>query len=138
MTEGLETEILVVSYNTRELLDGCLTSIERTTDGRRVGVAVWDNASSDQSAEMVAERHPSARLVRSDSNLGFGAANNRLAASSTARYLLLLNSDTLLTEDIISPLREVLETWPTPPSTGPRLVWGDGSDPGFEPALSRR
>src|SRR5690349_16467393 len=99
-----EVEVLIVSFNTRSLLDDCLGSIERYLDPS-VAVAVWDNDSADGSAEMVAERFPQTRLVRSEENLGFGAANNRLAASSRAEYLLLLNSDTLLTEDLVSPLK---------------------------------
>jgi GT2 family glycosyltransferase len=121
-------EVLVVSYNTRELLADCLASLEahRPTEHVEMRVAVCDNGSTDGSADMVSSRFPEVRLVRQARNLGFARANNLLAASSTADYLLLLNPDTVLIEDVVRPLLRVLLSDPRIVVVGPRLVFPDG------------
>jgi GT2 family glycosyltransferase len=76
---------------------------------------------------MVSSRFPEARLLRQAGNLGFARANNLLTASSTADYLLLLNPDTVLVEDAVTPLLRVLLSDPQIVAVGPRLVFPDGS-----------
>jgi GT2 family glycosyltransferase len=121
-------EILIVSYNTRDLLRTCLRSIGEFAPGHHdVRVAVFENASSDGSAAMLEEEFPHTRLVKSDRNLGFAAANNALAKASSAEYLLLLNGDTEWVEDLTSPLIEALQSRPDAVVVGPRLEWPDGS-----------
>jgi N-acetylglucosaminyl-diphospho-decaprenol L-rhamnosyltransferase len=85
--------VAVVSYDTRELLDRCLRALARDAEG---GAEVWvvDNASSDGSAAMVAERHPWARLHASTENLGFGAAVNLVASRTETPWLVAANADT--------------------------------------------
>ena len=122
-------DVLVVSFHTRELLRGCLASVLRfrpAPEDVELRISVLDNDSSDGSAEMVATEFPFVRLVESAENLGFGRGNNELAATSSADYLLLLNSDTIWAEDIVTPLLEVLRTWPDAGVVAPRLVGADG------------
>jgi GT2 family glycosyltransferase len=122
-------EVLIVSYNTRELTLGTLRSLRAwapSRPGLRIGVAVLDNASADRSADAVAAEFPEVRLVRSDENLGFGKANNLLAQGSDADYLLLLNSDTILVEDLVGPLLAELTRDPGNAITAPRLEFPDG------------
>lgn len=90
----------MVSYNTRELLAKCLASVEEDADE----VIVVDNASTDGSAEMVARRYPRARLVRNETNLGFGAANNLGIGLAQNELVLLLNSDAEATPGAIERL----------------------------------
>lgn len=93
--------VIVVSFNTRDLLRACLQSIIAECKGLPAGltgeILVVDNASSDGSAEMVEEEfaHSSCpiRLIRSKVNLGFAAANNLAMEAALGRYLVLLNSD---------------------------------------------
>ena len=83
----VQVEAIIASYNTRELLRECLTTLFKQAPGTldvRVHAAVLDNGSSDGSADMVAAEFPDVRLVRSDTNLGFARANNVLAGSSTS------------------------------------------------------
>lgn len=80
--------VVVVSFNTREKLARCLACIEPEHE-----VIVVDNQSTDGSAEMVQNRFPSVRLIRNDTNRGFGAANNQGIDASTRELLLFLNSD---------------------------------------------
>ncbi len=122
-------DALIVSFNTREAVRDTLTSLLRhppPADVAELRVSVFDNDSSDGSADMIAREFPDARLVLSAVNLGFGRANNRLASTSTADYLLLLNSDMILTEDIVSPLMRALGEDPRLIAAGPRLVHPDG------------
>jgi GT2 family glycosyltransferase len=120
-------DVLVVSFNTKDILRDCLASLERhRPPGADLQVSVLDNASQDGSADMVAAEFPAARLVRSQENLGFARGNDALAAGSTATHLLLLNSDTVLTEDLVTPLLEALESDPAIALAGPRLVYPDG------------
>jgi GT2 family glycosyltransferase len=122
-------EALIVSYNTRALLAECLASLQAHGPAGHfeLRVAVCDNASTDGSAEMVASRFPDARLTRQAENLGFARANNLLASSSVADYLLLLNPDTVLIEDLVTPLLRVLVADPRVIVVGPRLVSPDGA-----------
>jgi N-acetylglucosaminyl-diphospho-decaprenol L-rhamnosyltransferase len=122
-------EILIVSFNTAGLLADCLSSIEAhrpQVDVATVFIAVFDNASGDGSADLVRERFPWVRLVTSDDNIGFAKANNRLAAQSIADYVLLLNSDTRLTTDLVAPLLAALVSDPDAVIASPRLVFPDG------------
>lgn len=80
--------VIVVSFNTRDLLRECLASIEPVHE-----VIVVDNASGDGSADMVAKEFPSAIVIRNERNLGFGAANNRGMDAASGELILLLNSD---------------------------------------------
>ena len=80
--------VIVVSYNTREQLLRCLGCIEPMHE-----VIVVDNASSDGSAEMVASDFPHVKLIRNESNRGFGSANNQGLDAMTRKFALFLNSD---------------------------------------------
>ena len=129
MTSQPLVDVLIVSYNSRDDLATCLASHERwrpAADGPRVQVRVFDNASIDGSADMVATRFPGVELVRSQVNLGFARANNELVATSSADYVLLLNPDTVLLQDVVTPLLEVLESDSRIALAGPRLIYPDG------------
>ena len=117
---------IIVSFNTRDLLDACLASVYRHTTGLSFEVVVVDNASHDGSPSMVREKYPQAILVESGGNLGFGRANNLGFSRSHARYILLLNSDALLLEDTGAALVRFLEAHPRAGIVGPDVVLPDG------------
>lgn len=122
-------EAIIVSYNTRDILRDALASLRRYPPPEQLAtlsVAVFDNASSDGSPEMVETEFPEVRLVRGDQNLGYGLANNILARSSSADYVMLLNSDVVLTADVVEPLLNALEREPAAILASPRLVFPDG------------
>jgi GT2 family glycosyltransferase len=91
--------VIVVSWNTRELLRGCLLSIRRHLSATAHEIIVIDNASSDGSAEMVEAEFPEALVIRNAENIGFGAANNLAMSAARGEYFLLLNSDAELLDD---------------------------------------
>jgi len=102
----MDLSIIVVSYNTRQLLDDCLASLysaEAPTGGMEI--IVVDNASSDGSVDMVAGKYPGVTLLACKDNLGFSAANNRGTTVAHGDYLLFLNSDTVVFADsLVKPL----------------------------------
>ena len=86
--------IIIVSYNTREFLAGCLMSLRRVSDEVDFEVIVVDNASSDGSAAMVQEKFPEVRLIEVGRNAGFAVANNMGLAQARGKFLFFLNPDT--------------------------------------------
>jgi GT2 family glycosyltransferase len=122
--------IVIVSWNTRELLRACLTST--IAAGREldapVEVIVVDNASGDGSAEMVRQEFPAVRLIANTANAGFAAANNQGLSQSRGRYLLLLNPDTKADSQFLRLLVGFLEKHPRAGAVGPRLIGKDGED----------
>ncbi|GHT71678.1 glycosyl transferase [Spirochaetia bacterium] len=92
----MDVSIIIVNYNTKELLFNCLTSIYKQTKQIEFEVIVSDNGSTDGSVEMVKSAFPKVILIENNANIGFGAANNKGAKVSAGKYLFFLNSDTLL------------------------------------------
>jgi N-acetylglucosaminyl-diphospho-decaprenol L-rhamnosyltransferase len=103
-TAHREVSIVVVSFDTRELTLECLRSIHRETTNLEFEVIVFDNASSDGSADAIAAEFPQVRLIRSSRNVGFAAANNLAAAEARGEYLLLLNPDTVVLDNTVNKL----------------------------------
>jgi N-acetylglucosaminyl-diphospho-decaprenol L-rhamnosyltransferase len=127
------TDVVVVSYNTREHLRTCLESVLRDEPGM---VVVVDNGSSDGSAEMVRTDFPSVRLLIDPRNRGYGAAANLGIRACDADHVLLLNSDTVLAKGTLSALGGYLDTHPRAGLAGPRLRYPDGAlQPSCQPFL---
>src|SRR4051794_10583693 len=97
-----DISIVIISWNTRKVLGDCLRSVFAGAAGVSVEVFVVDNGSTDGSAEMVGREFPAVRLIRNAENRGFAAANNQAIADSVGRYVLLLNSDTLVLGDVLA------------------------------------
>jgi N-acetylglucosaminyl-diphospho-decaprenol L-rhamnosyltransferase len=116
----------VVSWNTRELLDRCLESLEPEARRGRLEAWVVDNASTDGSAQLVRERHGWAKLVASPDNLGFGAAVNAVAERTSSEWLLMANADVALRSGALDALLEAGRRDPGAGALAPRLVLPDG------------
>ncbi|MGB3554788.1 MAG: glycosyltransferase family 2 protein [Jannaschia sp.] len=122
-----ELTIIVVSYNTCDLTLKCLETLYANTYKARFHTVVWDNASSDGSAEAIAHFFPQVKLVSSSENLGFAAANNVVAERATTEWLLLLNPDTEVFEGAVDKLLAFSRAHPKAGITGGRTVFPDGS-----------
>lgn len=120
--EPLDLSVIIVSFNTRDLLAQCLKSLTSGDLRVRYEILVVDNGSKDGSAEMVGLRFPDVILVRNAENLGFAKANNQAFAIARGRYLLLLNSDTVAQGDAIVALVAFLEIHPKAAVVGPRIL----------------
>ncbi|MFQ5415481.1 MAG: glycosyltransferase family 2 protein [Myxococcota bacterium] len=94
-------DVVVVSWNTRDVTDACLASVFENLGDLAAVVWVVDNGSGDGSADLIATKYPQVRLLRNDENLGFAAANNQALRRARGRYALLLNSDTLVLGDVL-------------------------------------
>lgn len=119
--------VVIVSFNTRDLLRDCLTALARETDGLDIEILLVDNVSRDGSAEMVALEFPLVKLIRSGVNLGFAAANNRAFSQAIGRYVVLLNSDAFLREGALHRAIRHMEHEPEVGIGGAKLVGRDGS-----------
>lgn len=97
----MDVSIIIVNYNTKQLLVDCLATVLKKTKEVTFEIIVVDNASTDGSEEFVKERYPNIKWINSGDNIGFGRANNLGAKYSTGKYLFLLNSDTLLLNNAI-------------------------------------
>lgn len=134
----LDLSIIIVNYNTRDLLRDCLTSIFCSSGIFTFEVNVVDNASSDGSADMVRTKFPQVNLISSEVNGGFAFANNlglRRAGFNddgnfqpqAPRYALLLNPDTLLPPTALVDMVTFLDERPEAGAAGPKLVLPDGA-----------
>lgn len=119
--------VVIVNWNTRELLRACLDSLPWDSERVRIEAIVVDNASEDGSAEMVAEQFPQARLIRNRENVGFVRANNQGLRAATGEFLFMLNSDTEVRPGAIERLVEVLASDERIGAVGPRLLNTDGT-----------
>ena len=102
MSNGkIEVSIVIVSYNTKQLLQNCLESVIKQTHDVSYEIIVSDNGSTDGSIQLLKEKFPSIILIENNENLGFGAANNRGLAFAKGKYIFYLNSDTVLLNNAV-------------------------------------
>lgn len=100
----IDLSVVVVNWNTKKLLDDCLSSIYKFTSGITFEVIVVDNGSEDGSGQMVKKKFPEVLLIPNKDNLGFTKANNQGIKIAKGEYILLLNSDTYLVENSLKKL----------------------------------
>ncbi len=100
----MKVDVIIVNYNTKQLLKDCLDSIGRQIWLHELTVWVVDNGSSDGSAQMVKKDFGQVKLIETGQNLGFSQGNNQVLDTSVADYCLLLNSDTIVLEGAIDGL----------------------------------
>lgn len=117
--------IIIVSYNTRELLASCLSAIYQNTE-TPFEIIVVDNHSTDGSIEKVKAAYPQVRVIESETNLGFSKANNLGARASKGELLLFLNSDTQVRLWALDRLVAFLEDHSEVGIVGPRVVYPNG------------
>ncbi|AFY91600.1 glycosyltransferase family 2 protein [Chamaesiphon minutus] len=122
----MSISIILVNYNGAEFLAECLNSLAKFINAD-CEVIVIDNSSTDNSVEIVRTRFTWVRLICSEVNLGFGKANNLAVERSQGKYLLFLNTDTLLTENTPQILAAYLDREPDVAAIGARITFQDGS-----------
>lgn len=125
--EELDLSIVIVNWNTREFLDWCLASIYESLSGLSFEVIVADNNSSDGSAKMIRKKYPRVRLIENKRNYGFARASNQAIGESRGRYVLILNSDTILFSGTIEKLIEFMDGHKDAGAVSPRILNVDGS-----------
>lgn len=118
----MDVSIVIVNWNTRDILQDCLTSVYEKAGPARFEVIVIDNGSSDGSASLVRNEFPQAILISNDSNRGFAAANNQGMAVAKGRYVLLLNSDTIILDDAVAKIVCFVDAHPEAAVVGCRVL----------------
>jgi len=98
----MDVSIIIVNWNTKDLLRDCLKSVYQCTSDVDYEIIVVDNASTDGSVEMIRNNFPQAILIENSENRGFAAANNQGMSVAKGRYVLLLNSDTVVLDNAIA------------------------------------
>jgi GT2 family glycosyltransferase/glycosyltransferase involved in cell wall biosynthesis len=122
METKMDISIVIVNWNTRDILRDCLVSIYAQTKGNCFEVIVVDNGSTDGSAEMLRKEFPEVILLQNEINRGFAAANNQGMTIARGRYVLLLNSDTVILDDVISRSAGFADSQPKAAVVGCRVL----------------
>lgn len=120
-----DLSIIIVNWNTKELLDKCLSTIYKHVHDLNYEVIVSDNGSTDGSIEMVKENYPQAVLVENGKNIGFGSANNTAVKHSSGKNILFLNSDTEIFDNSIKKLYDFLNSNDKIGACGGKLLYPD-------------
>lgn len=123
----MDISIIIVNWNTKDLLRNCLNSIYGTVQGIALEIIVVDNASHDGSVAMLREEFPQVTIIENTTNRGFGAANNQALCIMNGRYALLLNTDTILTKNAVYELFSFMEAHPDAAMACGQLLNADGS-----------
>jgi len=105
----MDISIVVVNWNTKDLLLDCLASVYAMVREVRFEVFLVDNASSDGSVAAVRTQYPQVKVIQNEKNLGFAAANNKALRVMQGKYALLLNTDAILTEGAMARLFQYME-----------------------------
>lgn len=123
----MDASIIIVNWNTKKLLKDCLESVYEQAADMDYEIIVVDNASTDGSKEMVRSDFPDVVLVENKENRGFAAANNQGIAVAGGRYVLLLNSDTIVLDDSVAKTVAFADAHPQAGVVGCRVLNPDGT-----------
>lgn len=137
----MSVAVSIVSFNTKDLLNNCLRNLSRQKTKEKINIWVLDNDSKDGSAEMVEEKFPEVKLIKSEKNLGFAKGQNKILKQLKDEYIILLNPDTQFEDNFIDSMVKFMEENPSCAVSGPKLVdfnnklESNGGDFPFGPAL---
>jgi GT2 family glycosyltransferase len=131
----IDLSIIIVSFNTKDLLKNSLTSLFASNLGKyKIEIIVYDNGSKDNSVEMVKKEFPNVKVMAGDKNIGFAAANNKGIILSHGKYILLLNSDTEVVYDTLRTMLDFMNQNPKVGVSTCKLILGNGQ---IDPACHR-
>ena len=119
---SIELSIIIVNWNTKELVQRCIQSIIQHTKGLTYEIIVVDNNSDDGSEPAIHDSFPSVILIQNEDNLGFARANNIGIKKACGKYLLLLNSDTYIDHNVFFEVVHYMDAHPGVGIVSPRIV----------------
>lgn len=122
----IDLSVIIVSWNTRELLLGCLRSLPWHESGLRMEAIVVDNASTDGTVQAVMSEFPQATIIRNDRNTGFAAGNNAGLRVAGGRFVALINSDVVVLPGCLEMLISQMDQNPEIGIMGPKILWPSG------------
>jgi GT2 family glycosyltransferase len=123
----MKLSVIIVNYNVRAYLEQCLRTVQEAMLGIDGDVFVVDNQSTDGSVEMVREKFPTVKLIANAVNVGFSRANNQAIRASDAEYVVLLNPDTVVGEDVFHKVIAFLDAHPKAGGLGVKMIDGKGN-----------
>lgn len=123
----MDLSILIVNYNTCQLTVDCLHSVMASKTEYDYEVIVIDNNSKDESVETIRSLFPQVTLITNSDNVGFAKANNQGMNIAQGRYILLLNSDTIVLEDTLQTMLDFMDLNPMTGASGCKVILPDGS-----------
>lgn len=123
---GCDLSVIIVNWNTKDLLRQCIESIKAHTQKISYEIIVVDNFSSDGSAEMVESNFPEVTLIENKENKGFGRANNQGLVQAGGKYILFLNSDVAVNKNCLDLMFDFMEKKPDVGASSCRLTFPDG------------
>jgi GT2 family glycosyltransferase len=124
--DAMDLSVIIVSYNTADLIGSCLSSVQACPHVRRE-IFVIDNASQDGSADMIRRRFPEVRLMKNSVNTGFAAANNQILDQCRGDFILFLNPDTRVMTDTLEAAVAYLRGKPHIGLAGAKIINPDGT-----------
>lgn len=122
-----DISIVIVNYNVKDFLYQCLKSIEVASQGLETEIFVVDNNSTDGSMILLPKHFPTVTFIPLEKNIGFGKANNIAINKAAGKYILLLNPDTLLSENTLREMISYMEKEPKVGIAGCKVLNEDGT-----------
>lgn len=123
----MDLSIIIVNYNTKQLTLNCLQSVYQSITDYSYEVILVDNNSHDDSVEAIQQQYPHVHLIANSENTGFSRANNQGMKVAQGRYILLLNSDTVVQADTFDIMLRFMDEHPEVGVSGCKVVLPDGS-----------
>ncbi len=123
----MKLSILIVNYNVRHFLEQCLASVEKAIQNIDAEIIVVDNASVDDSVQMMKDQFPLVKVIASKINLGFAKANNLGAKQASGEFILALNPDTVVDEDCFEKCIQFISSHPDAGAIGVKMMDGSGT-----------
>jgi len=125
--ENPDLTVVIVSYNTAHLLDRMFEAIFAARRELKLQIIVVDNASWDNSREIIRLKYPDVKLIENEKNAGFGRANNKAVAEALGRYIVLLNTDAFVAPDTFEKTTKYMDAHPECGVLGVKILGPDGS-----------
>lgn len=123
----MQLSVIILNYNVRYFLEQCVLSVQKALDGIDGEIIVIDNASSDDSCEMMKTKFPHIKLIENQDNLGFPKGNNIGVAQAKGEYICVLNPDTVVAEDTFSKILNTKNLQLNTGIIGCKLIDGAGN-----------
>ena len=122
----MKLTVVIVNYNVKSYLHQCLHSVERAIRGMNAEVVVVDNASTDASVEELSASFPWVKFIANTENVGFSRANNQAIRQSKSDYVLLLNPDTVVGEEVLEACVSFMDSHADAGAVGVKMLREDG------------
>jgi GT2 family glycosyltransferase len=123
----VKLSVIIVNYNVKYFLEQCLCSVQQAIKNIETEIFVIDNCSSDRSIEYLSEKFTAIKFIRKDKNEGFAKANNMALKECSGDYILFLNPDTIISENILQNCIHFFEQYEEAGTVGVRMIDGSGN-----------